>query len=76
MCISPAKKKTQEEFAAQVEALTGKEYEVRTPYVNAFTRVRMLHRKCGREFFVAPVHFTSTGRRCPHCRGAGAQPGC
>ena len=67
ICVSPCKKKTHLEYAAQVYELVNDEYSVLTEYCDAFTKVKMRHNVCGLEYLVAPAHFTSTGRRCPIC---------
>lgn len=71
ICISPCRKKTPEEFVRQVYELVGDEYSVQGEYRTAFTPVKLRHNICGLEYFVAPVHFTSTGRRCPVCTKVG-----
>lgn len=67
ICISPCRKKTTEEFIQQVYKLVGNEYSVLGKYQTALTPIKLRHNICGLEYFVAPAHFTSTGRRCPVC---------
>lgn len=67
ICISPCRKKTPEEFVRQVYELVGDEYSVLDEYQTAFTPIRLRHNTCGLEYLVSPIHFTSTGRRCPAC---------
>lgn len=74
ICISPCRKKTQEEFVRQVHELAGDEYSVLSEYQTAFTPVKLRHNICGLEYLVRPAHFTSKGQRCPVCtKSAGAQ---
>lgn len=72
ICMSPCKKKTHHEYVKQVFELVGAEYSVLTEYQDAFTKVQMRHNLCGHTYMVSPVHFTSTGRRCPVCTKATA----
>ncbi|MBQ9121630.1 MAG: hypothetical protein IJY12_04655, partial [Clostridia bacterium] len=65
ICISPTKRKSDEEFKREVYSLVGDEYTVLSEYIDSSHTVQMRHNKCGREYSVLPAHFTSTGRRCP-----------
>lgn len=58
--------KTTEEFKAKVFDLVGDEYQVVGEYINATTRVEMLHIKCSNKYKVLPHNFFS-GNRCPFC---------
>lgn len=65
ICISPTKRKSDEEFKREVYSLVGDEYTVLSEYIDSSHAVQMRHNKCGRVYSVLPAHFTSTGRRCP-----------
>ena len=63
------KKKTTEQYKAEVRNLVGDEYTVLGEYVNNYTKILMKHNSCGKEYLAAPNNFLSTGNRCPHCFG-------
>lgn len=70
-----SKKKTTEQFKQEVYDLVGDEYTVASEYVNARTKVNIVHNKCGyKDWWVTPHNFL-TGKRCPKCCGniAGSQ---
>lgn len=48
----------------------GSDYELLTPYINSYTEVTLLHKKCGNTFSFKPSHINSHGnyRTCPYCR--------
>jgi hypothetical protein len=60
------KKKTHEEFVKQVYSLVGKEYEVIGIYKNSKTKIKILHRTCGKIFEISPNNFIN-GYRCSKC---------
>lgn len=60
------KRKTTEEFKKEIFNLTGDEYKLLTPYVTSKTKVKLLHNRCKRSYWVKPNVFL-TGRRCPYC---------
>lgn len=45
------------------------EYQLKSNYVNALTKVKMLHITCGNTWEITPNKF-KMGRRCPKCRKA------
>ena len=59
-------KKTTEEFKAEIFNLVGDEYQVLGEYINATTKIGMLHKKCLNKYEVTPRNF-SMGNRCPFC---------
>lgn len=61
-----ARRKTHEEFVAEVKALVGEEYTVLGKYSFARIEVEMRHNVCGRTWEVYPYNF-KTGTRCPDC---------
>lgn len=61
-------KKTNEEYVKEVYELVGDEYSVIDEYVDARTKIAMLHNVCGRMWDVSPNNFLR-GRRCSHCFG-------
>lgn len=48
----------------------GSDYELLTPYINSYTEVTLLHKKCGNTFLFKPSHIKPHGiyRECPFCR--------
>lgn len=60
------RKKTYEEFVAEVEALVGDEFEVVGEYKMSRVKVGMRHRVCGEFYEVTPDNFLK-GSRCPKC---------
>lgn len=48
----------------------GSDYELLTPYINSYTKVTILHKKCGNTFSFKPSHINPHGnyRTCPYCR--------
>lgn len=59
-------KKTDKEFKQEVYDLVGNEYTFLEPYVNAYTKIRVKHNKCGNVYKVTPSNFLR-GYRCPYC---------
>lgn len=60
------RKKTDAEFKKEVFDLVGDEYTFLDNYVNARTKLRVKHNKCGNTYGVTPNDFNN-GRRCPYC---------
>lgn len=65
-----ARRKTHEEFVAEVRALVGDEYTVLGTYVNTHFKIDLRHNVCGNPMSVAPGHFLK-GTRCKDCREFG-----
>lgn len=63
-----AKRKTNEQFKKEVFDLVGDEYVFLDIYVNARTKIKVKHSKCGDIYKVKPHDFLS-GKRCPYCSG-------
>ena len=61
-------KKTDVQFKKEVKEITGNEYTFLDSYVNALTKIRVKHNKCGHTYEVQPNNFLS-GSRCPYCFG-------
>lgn len=59
------RRKTNEEFRAEVENLVGDEYTFLDPYKTAHAKIRCRHNKCGTVWLTKPNWFLS-GRRCPN----------
>lgn len=66
--IIMVRKKTDAEFKKEVHDLVGDEYTFLEPYVNAHTKLRVKHAKCGNVYEVQPYAFLN-GRRCHYCFG-------
>ena len=62
-------KKTHEEFVKEVYDLVGDEYTVLGKYINADTKILMLHNKCKNKYPVSPSGFLR-GNRCPECKNS------
>lgn len=61
------KAKTTEEFKKEVYELEGNNYEVLGEYINAHTKIKMKHNKCGYEYYIEPNNFLDKNYRCPNC---------
>ena len=62
------RRKTDAEFKKEVYELVGDEYTFLDTYVNARTKLKVKHNKCGNTYKVMPNDFLN-GRRCPYCAG-------
>lgn len=62
------RRKTHEEFVAEVKKLVDDEYEILETYKNAKTKIKMKHLECNYEYSVLPNNFLR-GNRCPKCDG-------
>lgn len=63
-----ARRKTHEEFVAEVKALVGDEYAVVGEYEGSEIKLTMLHNSCHTAYETTPSNF-KRGRRCPTCYG-------
>lgn len=61
-----SKKKTQEEFEAEVKEKTNDEYIVCGKYINNRTKIMVYHKNCSSFKFVQPHHLL-TGHGCKQC---------
>lgn len=61
------RKKTHEEFVAQVEDVSKGEYKVIGTYTYANDNIEMYHTECGNNFFIRANNFLQ-GKRCPACK--------
>lgn len=61
-------KKTDAQFRQGVKDLVGEEYSFLGSYVDAKTKLKVKHNKCGNIYEVTPNNFLR-GRRCPYCSG-------
>ena len=61
-------KKTDTEFKKEAFDLVGDEYTFLDPYINARTKLRVKHNKCGHVYEIQPYAFLQ-GKRCPKCFG-------
>lgn len=59
-------KKTNNGFKKEVYKLVGNEYIFLDSYVNAITKLKVKHNKCGNVYEVSPNNFLR-GKRCPYC---------
>jgi predicted Zn-ribbon and HTH transcriptional regulator len=62
-------KGTHEEFVNKVYDIVGGEYSVLSKYMNARTRVDIVHNTCGYRYRATPESFLNLGTRCPKCSG-------
>ena len=60
-------RKTTDIFKQEVYNLCKEEFTVLGEYINANTKIKMLHNKCNKTFDMKPSNFLS-GQRCPYCR--------
>ena len=60
--------KSDNQFKQEVKNLVGNEYTFIDKYVNATTKLRVKHNKCGKVYKVLPSNFLS-GTHCPFCNG-------
>lgn len=63
------KKRTNNDFVVLVKELVGDEFVFLDEYINATTKIRVQHNKCGRIFYIAPYSFINNGNRCSDCSG-------
>ncbi|MGG3891982.1 DUF2726 domain-containing protein [Metabacillus fastidiosus] len=63
-----ARRKTHEEFVAQVYRLVDDEYTVASEYKGDNEYILIIHNKCNHNYKVKPSNFIQ-GTRCPECRG-------
>lgn len=61
-----SKRKNTEQIREEIHQLTNGEYELIGEYKNNKTKIEVLHKTCGRSWFVQIVNFRH-GRRCPVC---------
>lgn len=59
-------RKTSAKFKAEIKKLTGGSYLVLENYINAITKIKIKHKKCGYVFEMSPHDFLR-GERCPKC---------
>ena len=60
-------KRTDKEFKEEIFNLVGDEYTFLDKFKDTKTKMRILHKKCGKEFLMTPTHFIHSNNRCPHC---------
>ena len=60
-------KKTTESFAKEVKEKSNGEYELKSDYINNETKVKILHKKCGKIYEVIPYNFSMGKGGCPYC---------
>lgn len=65
-CASKRAAKTPEQFLKEVTDLVGDEYTFQESYVNAKTKLKVKHNKCGTNYEVTPNNFLR-GQRCRNC---------
>lgn len=66
-----SKRKTQEQFVAEAQAVHGKdEYDYKEAvYINNHTHVTLTHNVCGYIFYQIPICHINLGQGCPKCAG-------
>lgn len=64
--MTKGRKKTNQEFVAEVRILVGDEYTFLEPYINAHTKIKVRHNVCQKVYSVTPNNFKSRSR-CPYC---------
>lgn len=62
-----SRKKTNQEFTAEIKALVGDEYVFLEEYQGNQTNILCRHNKCGNEWLIRPGNFLQ-GKRCPACK--------
>lgn len=60
---------TTKQFKKLVFKLEDDNYEVRSKYYNNYTKIKLYHQKCGKEYYVLPSNFLE-GNRCPYCKSS------
>lgn len=60
-----ARRKTNEEFLREVTDLVGDEYVFLEEYKGMFTKIKVVHKRCGYAYTVLPSNFIYHGHRCP-----------
>jgi hypothetical protein len=68
---SGKRKKTSLSFSAEVAELVGDDYSILGEYKSTNSKIRMVHRSCGKEFEMRPNNFINLAQRCPHCDNSG-----
>jgi len=63
------RRKTQEEFEAEVLEKIGPDYKVLGQYINKNTKIEVIHYACGNTFLKRPHDITSKNSGCPFCNG-------
>lgn len=67
ICNNKKRRLSDSEYKKRVYDLVGDEYTVASKYVNARTKVNIVHNKCGyKDWWVRPQSFLD-GDRCPKC---------
>lgn len=62
--ISASQRKSQEDFENEVKEISNNEYIVLSQYINCKTKVKFLHKICGKEFEMIAGDFLYNGSRC------------
>lgn len=65
-CRKANSRKPPEQFAKEVKAKYGDEYDLLTPYVKATQKIKVKHNKCGHTFSITPSNLLSD-TNCPYC---------
>jgi len=61
------RKKTNNQFLSEIYELVGDDYSFLEDYINAQSKLKVRHNRCGHEYHVRPHSFIS-GNRCPKCK--------
>ncbi len=59
--------KSQEQIENEIFSLTNGEYEIKSEYKNAKTKIKFYHKKCNHYFYMTSDNFIN-GQRCPICK--------
>jgi hypothetical protein len=66
-CAKIKRTKSNETFINQVYKQTHGEYTFLEKYINNYTKIKVKHNICNREYFVTPHNFLDMKNRCPFC---------
>lgn len=64
-----SRKKTNEEFIAEVYDAVGDEYTFLESYITSSAKIKVRHNVCGNTYSVSPSNFLIYNSRCPYCAG-------
>ena len=56
-----------EEFLKKVFDQVGNEYTFLENYIKSDVKIKVVHNKCGHNYYVTPSNFINKGKRCPLC---------
>lgn len=68
-CKTKWMKLSNKDFVKRIEKLGEGDYQPLEKYKNTMTPILMLHKSCGKQYYVNPNSFFS-GHRCPYCKSS------